>query len=871
MAIEVEATLRDTRNRLQELGEAVETLVASYPDVFDDPEIASQLEGFRQARQDAANRLDAPSLCLATIGTTSSGKSTIVNALIGRKVAPIEAGEMSGGVLTLQHSDEQKLVVEATEGAVWETGDWSGLNDEELYNRIRGVMILYHEIRRKQKNCMAPEVTAFCPLLPVCDRNLLGLPPSVGVEFIDLPGLKSVQDRANLAVIQKRVHKAFSLVALDYMQVDDEHRKRLLEELKRVVQYLQGRTDSMIFILNRVDQRGADDIPISERINKLQAEIQEVLSLKEPPEIIPFNARLLYYAQCAWGTDAFSEASAINEPNFSWEVLNPLNNINALPNLIVNYANLIKTNTEKIKFWDGSLKGDFTTQNDVVKTQVDPSTRLKLLDAMFQDCAGAIRQHMSDNRELRRWFHGIEEQVADGKTISDATMQQILHYAREWSGGNALWSRLRTRVQESFPELVILPALVDVFDEYDALSKAINTLVKIHKIERKEEVKLERKRLSESRQRLHEEVEEIHKNFCAGIKKKIELLKKNTTESRSLVAQRAQAEGLQGFQLLIDAIDEVEGDLTQVLIAPVRDALKNNQGVYDLEEKLREVVTPALAHDIARAYDICSRKLDSFTHTSGNLVKRVRKEAQKEVRDLENAERAVRKLYQAMREALSARSEFTLQAQVKKLENTLQGLVEKEVNALFDLCVRELPSFKLGEAIITDFKKKVSRSLPSLPENLFELPTPINQRHVQQEEVVGKKKETEYYTTGTCFKSEHSKEVTRDVKGIIEYHELSLPDADTMARQWGQGIAKAKQGLWDVLCAWITNRLDLTSSVFDQSVDDLSDLADRALQEQLGIIKQNLAQEMQCWSEIEARKALVTALRQKLEEESRTS
>ena len=38
---------------------------------------------------------------IATIGTTSSGKSTIVNALIGRRIAPIEAGEMSGGVLTL--------------------------------------------------------------------------------------------------------------------------------------------------------------------------------------------------------------------------------------------------------------------------------------------------------------------------------------------------------------------------------------------------------------------------------------------------------------------------------------------------------------------------------------------------------------------------------------------------------------------------------------------------------------------------------------------------------------------------------------------------------------------------------------------------
>ena len=218
METDINTTLHNTRDRLQELGKAIEDLVTSHPDAFGDPEITSRFAAFRQAHQEAVARLNAPSLSIATIGTTSSGKSTIVNALLGRKVAPIEAGEMSGGVLTLQHADERKLVVEATEGAAWETGVWSELSDEFLYKRIRdSVMLPYHAIRRQQKDCIAPQVIAFGPLLPACEPTLLSLPPGVGVEFVDLPGLKSVQDRANLAVIQARVHKAFSLVALDYM------------------------------------------------------------------------------------------------------------------------------------------------------------------------------------------------------------------------------------------------------------------------------------------------------------------------------------------------------------------------------------------------------------------------------------------------------------------------------------------------------------------------------------------------------------------------------------------------------------------------------------------------------------------------------
>lgn len=341
--LNIESKLNNTRNLLQELGNSVSTLVNSSPDVFRDSEIQTCLHEFLTVYEEAVQRLENPSFRIATLGTTSSGKSTI-NALIGRKIAPIEAGEMSGGVLTLKHSQEQKLMIAETENAAWDTGEWMGLSDEDLYQRIRTVIHSYHDARKKREY-VAPQVMAHVPLLPACDASLLGLPKGIGVELIDLPGLKSVQDRTNLATIQKQVNKAFSLVALDYMQVDDDHRKRLLEELKKVVEYLQGRTDSMIFILNRVDQRGADDLPLPVRIDELREEIKEVLSLSELPDVLPFNARLLYYAQCAWGSGAFNEPSLMNQ-----------------------------------------------------------EIRLKLLKAMFQDCAGVIRLNTKENRDLKIGF-----------------------------------------------------------------------------------------------------------------------------------------------------------------------------------------------------------------------------------------------------------------------------------------------------------------------------------------------------------------------------------------------------------------------------------------------------------------------------------
>jgi hypothetical protein len=208
-------------------------------------------------------------------------------------------------------------------------------------------MFPYHQARQKQE-LIAPRVQANVPILPAEDSNLLGLPKGIGIEFIDLPGLKSIHDRDNLKVIQQQVHKAFSLVALDYLQVDDSHRKRLLEELKKVVEYLQGRTDSMIFILNRVDQRGQDDIAIAERIEQLQLEIQATLNLDRLPDIIPLSGRFLYYAQCAWGTTAIETNSAVNA-----------------------------------------------------------ATRCNYLSGMLEDCSSLIRSYTSEDRRLKQWFRDL--------------------------------------------------------------------------------------------------------------------------------------------------------------------------------------------------------------------------------------------------------------------------------------------------------------------------------------------------------------------------------------------------------------------------------------------------------------------------------
>jgi GTPase SAR1 family protein len=789
--------LKTTRELLSQLGTEVVSIANEYSDVFSDTTINEQLNRFRLAYEDAITNLDSPTFRIATIGTTSSGKSTIINALIGRKVAPMEADEMSAGILTLSSSDESKMIIEEVEGAVWETGEWVGVSDEDLYTHIRDrVMLPYHE-KRKLKELPAPQITVLGSLLPVDDPSLLNLPSGVNIEFVDLPGLKSVQDRTNLKVIQKRVNKAFSLVALDYGQVDEQHRRQLLEELKKVVSYLQGRTDSMIFILNRVDLRNSVDLPLEERIAKLQVEIQDILSLPKLPDIIPFSSLLLYYAQSAWGTKSLSESSS-----------------------------------------------------------VAPDKRSQLLKYMFADCSGIIKQYTQGNRPLKNWFRDIEDSLEDGEAVDDEAMRQILQYALSWSGGEEFWACLRDRLLDSFPVLVIAPILASVLEVYQALSASVDSVAETRKLKTIEEVNSKRIWVTQRRKELNLKIQQSSTNFSQDIELIIEDLKKSSIDVDREIKLTTEFKkgGLQGFSDLLDAVQEVEKDLNAKLKIPVRDALKNHLPTHELEEKLSQVINPSLTRELIKAYDIASRRLTSFTKFDEGFLKEVREDDEQSIKDVEHDERAVRKLYQAMRTAMSSRAEFMLQAQSKKFEDSVQSLINKRTIELIVYAQEILPDFNMGEAIIADFKRNMSNNTLTLPsDKLFALTDPVIVTPKTVDVKIGEEQAIELRESGSCFKSIEPVSVTRDVMEEVVIRQIILPDFDTMADQWSTGVENARSILWNSLKDWIVKYMSSTNIVLKQSINEILDLVERSLQDQINILENNLNTEIAMWEKLESR------------------
>ncbi|MFO0209567.1 MAG: hypothetical protein ACK53E_02025, partial [Pseudanabaena sp.] len=131
----------------------------------------------------------------------------------------------------------------------------------------------------------------------------------------------------------------------------------------------------------------------------------------------------------------------------------------------------------------------------------------------------------------------------------------------DWSGGDQFWSCLRERLSESFPVLVLTPILMGVLEIYKALSSAVETIAQTRQLQTKEQVKEQKRWITQRRKELRIKIEEVHDNFCQNIEQTIEDLKKSDPTKEGDLSSSFQKRGIKGFQSLVDAIREVRDDL----------------------------------------------------------------------------------------------------------------------------------------------------------------------------------------------------------------------------------------------------------------------------------------------------------------------
>lgn len=214
-------------------------------------------ERFGNAVQDLVRRARSPELVLATTGTTSSGKSTLANFLIGDDLLPSAVQEMSAGLVAVRHHESRHtLKIPSTRGATWETGEWDDLDATQLRHRLEKTMHAFREAEKHDKDIEPVFFQIDWPIRLAGEYRKLGLPEDTQLTLLDLPGLKSINDERNGPLIRENISQALCLVAYNAEETDDRKQRQLLDQIVHQITALRRSKETlgrMLFLLNRVD------------------------------------------------------------------------------------------------------------------------------------------------------------------------------------------------------------------------------------------------------------------------------------------------------------------------------------------------------------------------------------------------------------------------------------------------------------------------------------------------------------------------------------------------------------------------------------------------------------------------------------------
>ncbi len=842
--------LKSAQKLLEELGNGMTALFNEYKEDFlGDELVTSQFKSFFEEHQRAMERIKNPVLSIATIGTTSSGKSTLTNALAGKMIAPIDSGEKSAGILVLKNSNKRSLYIEKTKNARWRTGQIKqDIADEEAYNINSDTMKTYFDNR---KNSAPPRIYSKGPLLIGSSPEMLNLPEDICVELVDLPGLKNSGDKENLSVIQEMLTRSLCLVAMDYSHTDDENRKKLLGELKDIVNFLGGRQDSIIFLLNRVDLRNETDVELDLNICNLKKEIREVLSLKNEPEIIPFTALPLFYAQCAWGPVSHKDKN--KEPQYPNDALK------------YNYK------------W--------------------------FLKSLMKDCYD-IYDSNADNEELEKWLADLRSSVKHGHDLEEEDLRKLLNYTYQCSNGNLLFERIQERLNNSFSQLIIMPAICELFKIFCALHSTLKTLgsirvtksklrlvnyylgtvrlkaeligcdseeaaniikrdlnsildelaeyeskdipeeernridkVKSEVLSLKEEVIISPGRIGEKKQEFQENLHEITRKINEG---------KGTYDAEQFVNEHEEIFGsIDDFSNMFDSVAHLTDELRLGIIQIIGDSIINND-TYDEVLGKMDFLPAEVSSRLARAYDYVSRIIlgglrDKVVVNNHFVMKSANKteEIQKYMERYDFLDVAINK-------ALSARAGLLLQSYSHELVLPLRNMIQGHIDEIAEICRKKLGinDLEMSETI-ENILQAVDINELSLPDGIFEFAS----KPPEEEVSIGKQTvwKTRVKQGSFCGSNTTESYVDYvDVMGNIYY----FPNGVALKQKWDYGLTNAKELFWKYMFEWMAEQLNSYSDAFSISINTLITTVNETIKSKITMSEQKHEEEVGRWNKI---------------------
>ncbi len=212
-------------------------------------------EQFEQTLNHFIYEISNPKITLATTGTTSSGKSSLVNLLCGAEIMPVGVQEMSAGLVMIDHHPtKRRLKIPSINGLSADfAGEWSDISDDSICTKLRQVMDGYRRLRESNPDSPMLHIHIQYPIRFGLSSAFEGLSSGFQLRIVDIPGFRHISDSYHLNIIRNEVEKALSIVTYNSEDPDSDKQFKLLDEVVRQINNNGGSPSKMMFVLNRID------------------------------------------------------------------------------------------------------------------------------------------------------------------------------------------------------------------------------------------------------------------------------------------------------------------------------------------------------------------------------------------------------------------------------------------------------------------------------------------------------------------------------------------------------------------------------------------------------------------------------------------
>lgn len=844
----------DTLSKIQEVESIVKKLYKQNEAKYTgNRSLAKSFSDFFTLVSTTKKRLANPVLSIAMVGTTSAGKSTIVNALSGRNVAPMEKKEMSAGILRLRHSNKLCLEIHNTENCKWETGKFPFENDDVTREHIRTI---YEKYRKFIDISSSPEITIHCPLRWETNKEILGLPEEVSVEFLDLPGVKTLTDEKNLRVIQKQLSKALCVIAIDFTDVDDTRIQRLLDELKDIVKAMSNKTDSLIFIVNKVNLATQTDIPANiaiyggiyngTKIKGLKEKIVDGLQINKESDItlIPLNGLLLYWIEQA----------------------------------------IIR---------------------DVNGTIVD--FKAKELKNLFLDCSNEFKKDESKallTKEEKTLCRKIDYAIEDQEDIELEEIKSFVKICYKLSHADNLYAELNHRIQDSFYEVIIRPLIFDFLlmtekliaelytyneinkkdSKLDLVSEQIgilkmrifllgckdNSLFELRKAElngimssigdfqfspesdefivckriKKDLLKISEIIESRNCGFIEDRIEEVSKSI-SDIATKLEVLKGAENVNKFLNDIKATNMAVHVFNGISSIPEGIKKRLIAEIISPFRESLdlRNTRGEYI--ECASKMIPTSCAHDLGNQYgnisDLFYNTLSAFEKTEFYYEEKAKTAYSEQW--TRNVLSIYKRLDVRMRDVLSKMSNKYIQLDVKKFQDALKVFLAKEMDNILKELKKKLRAKDTDLGLLVESLLNINPIEISLPNSIFEFSSPS---HPTPQEGSTPRKVIDYWEEHSCSDDKAIYKTIYD-----KYILYRFENSKSIYIRWDQGITNSFAPFWAIITKWIKENVKLSLDKIGDSANMVAEMTTSFLEEKMHSFNANNQESMNLYHEID--------------------